>query len=441
MTENTPGSVHRRTVVAGAAWTIPVVATAIGAPLAAASGETPTLAFTNGPYSVAACGTLKDIVIKATLDGTSPVPADTLVTVSLPAGLTWSNGETGSRALPTDANGEVVLSGLKANAVGGSAPITASTTSATASAVVDAAAGNGPFAHYAIRGASASNGPYPGIPAGATIIGDRYFLTTDGTLLYNDGFTTEIIATDVTDAKSYVHPDGRLIASWTTSAGAFWAIRGSQTAAGSYPGIPADATIVGDRFFVTTDGTLLYNDGYTTEIIATGVTDAKSYVHPNTRLIASWTTSAGAFWAIRGSASANGSYPGIPADATVVGDRFFVTTDGTLLYNDGYTTEIIATGVIEAKSYVNPDSRLIASWTTATGAYWVIRGSNPSAGTYPGIPADVTVVGDRYFLTPDGTLLYNDGYTTEIVATGVLEAESYVHPNGRLIASYMTGGC
>ncbi|OOB89640.1 hypothetical protein [Rathayibacter sp. VKM Ac-2630] len=41
MTENTPGSLHRRTVVAGAAWTIPVVATAIGAPLAAASTTAP----------------------------------------------------------------------------------------------------------------------------------------------------------------------------------------------------------------------------------------------------------------------------------------------------------------------------------------------------------------------------------------------------------------
>ncbi|PTL72935.1 hypothetical protein C1I63_08785 [Rathayibacter caricis DSM 15933] len=42
MTEKpTPGAVQRRTVVAGAAWTIPVVATAVGAPLAAASITTP----------------------------------------------------------------------------------------------------------------------------------------------------------------------------------------------------------------------------------------------------------------------------------------------------------------------------------------------------------------------------------------------------------------
>lgn len=47
MTENTPGSLPRRTVVAGAAWTVPVVATAIGAPLAAASGETPPVDTSN----------------------------------------------------------------------------------------------------------------------------------------------------------------------------------------------------------------------------------------------------------------------------------------------------------------------------------------------------------------------------------------------------------
>ncbi|MCJ1695501.1 hypothetical protein C1I63_08750 [Rathayibacter caricis DSM 15933] len=47
MTENTPGSLPRRTVVAGAAWTVPVVATAIGAPLAAASDTTPPVDTSN----------------------------------------------------------------------------------------------------------------------------------------------------------------------------------------------------------------------------------------------------------------------------------------------------------------------------------------------------------------------------------------------------------
>ncbi|KQQ22375.1 hypothetical protein ASF48_04010 [Rathayibacter sp. Leaf299] len=143
-TERSPG-VERRTLVAGAAWTIPVVATAIGAPLAAASGGEPTLAFTNGPYAVPACGTLTDVVITATTDGTKPVPSNTPVAVNLPSGLKWSDGSTGSKTLFTDGNGQVVLSGVRSTIGNRTVQITATsgTTSATAPVSVAAGAGDG----------------------------------------------------------------------------------------------------------------------------------------------------------------------------------------------------------------------------------------------------------------------------------------------------------
>jgi len=137
-TARTPG-VERRTLVAGAAWTIPVVATAVGAPLAAASTSGPTVAFVNGPYSVAACGTLKDIVLKVTTNGTASPTAGTLVSVILPEGLLWSDGTTGPKALPTDANGEVVISGVKATGTDGDRSVSASFGTGSALASVSVA--------------------------------------------------------------------------------------------------------------------------------------------------------------------------------------------------------------------------------------------------------------------------------------------------------------
>ncbi|OOB91039.1 hypothetical protein [Rathayibacter sp. VKM Ac-2630] len=137
--------VQRRTIVAGAAWTIPVIATAVGAPLAAASDQ-PTLTFTNGPYSANGCGTLGDVVIRATTDGTTPVTSGTLISVTLPAGFTWSDGLTGPRAFPADGNGEVAVSGIRVPATATNATLTASTGGLTAAAPVSVTANQSVFA-------------------------------------------------------------------------------------------------------------------------------------------------------------------------------------------------------------------------------------------------------------------------------------------------------
>ena len=119
MTRSTPrtpspedrGVTSRRTIVAAGAWTVPVVAVAVATPAAAASLQ-PTLEFVGGPFTVAACGTLADVVVHATLDGTKPAVGQ-IVTVTLPAGLTFSDGTT-TQPFTADLNGDVVLTGVKA---------------------------------------------------------------------------------------------------------------------------------------------------------------------------------------------------------------------------------------------------------------------------------------------------------------------------------------
>ncbi len=102
----------------------PPAAAAIATPAFAASPQ-PTLKFTNGPYSVGTCQTLKDVIIQSTTDGTTPSPASTTVSVTLPSGLIWSDGTTGTKSFTTDSNGQVVLSGIKANSTSGTKNIKA----------------------------------------------------------------------------------------------------------------------------------------------------------------------------------------------------------------------------------------------------------------------------------------------------------------------------
>jgi len=266
LTDSPTGGIQRRTIVAGASWSIPVVATAIGAPLAAASNTGATLAFTNGPYSVAACGTLKDVVIRATTNGTTPVTEGTPITVALPSGLTWSNGDSGSRIVPADTNGEAVLSGLKA-VVSGSRTITASTVDASASASVS-------ISSAATASAWTTNGnraTWPAIPAGSTAVGFNTFLTPSGDL-YN---ASTLVASGVSSAKAEANPNGTLQVSYVSNGVASaWTTNGNRA---TWPQIPAGSTAVGFNSFLTPNGEL-YN---ASTLVASGVGSATAETNPN----------------------------------------------------------------------------------------------------------------------------------------------------------------
>lgn len=125
---------NRRTIVLGAAWAVPVISAAIATPLAAASTTELTLEFIDGPYSAVACGPVDDITIHATRDG-APAAGES-ITVTLPAGVTWSDGTTASRVMTADANGNVVLSGLVAANSDGDFPLVAQTGGVTATSVL-----------------------------------------------------------------------------------------------------------------------------------------------------------------------------------------------------------------------------------------------------------------------------------------------------------------
>lgn len=137
----------RRTVLLGAAWSVPVISASIATPLAAASTPELELTFVDGPYQAIACGPLDDIVVRAT-NGGAPAPGEP-ITVTLPAGLTWSDGTTAPRTLISDANGEVVLSGVLAGNANGNYALGATSGAATAASSAEVqGADRGVISHF-----------------------------------------------------------------------------------------------------------------------------------------------------------------------------------------------------------------------------------------------------------------------------------------------------
>ncbi|MBM3717209.1 MAG: hypothetical protein FJW64_16060, partial [Actinobacteria bacterium] len=131
--------VSRRTIVAGAAWTIPVVAVATATPAVAATNGL-TLAFDKSSYSGEACKTVSGVKVTATRNGAAA--AGESVTVTLADGYTFSDGST-SHTATTGSDGSITLPDIKVPAKGGNSTMSATSGNAAASAALQAASNAG----------------------------------------------------------------------------------------------------------------------------------------------------------------------------------------------------------------------------------------------------------------------------------------------------------
>ena len=185
--ENTPettavdGGLPRRTVLAGAAWTIPVIAAATITPTASASG-TLQLAFDKTTYSGTACSTITGAYVTATTNGVATAGAS--ITVSLSNNYTFAGGSTTATGL-SGTNGRYTLPDINVPSMGGNATLQATSSSATATATAQGNPAPATVTYYSYNNIA-------GIPANATITtvataGSSsgrwgWALTSDGTL-------------------------------------------------------------------------------------------------------------------------------------------------------------------------------------------------------------------------------------------------------------------
>ncbi|MGB3374160.1 MAG: thioester domain-containing protein [Microbacterium sp.] len=136
-----PSGATRRTVIKGAAWSVPVIAAAVAVPMAAASGGV-IIESAAATLSGDVCDVLGEFsfTVKAVTGGT---PAkDRGVIVTLPEGFTWGDGESGSKTLTTDSSGVITIDGVTSGTKPGTYLITAQVVGDTAStSIVVAIAG------------------------------------------------------------------------------------------------------------------------------------------------------------------------------------------------------------------------------------------------------------------------------------------------------------
>jgi hypothetical protein len=399
--------IQRRTIIAGAAWTIPVVATAVGAPLAAAS-PAPTLTFTNGPYTVAACGTLKDVIIQATTDGTTPDPGQQ-VTVTLPSGLTWSDGTTTPRVFIADGNGNVTLSGIKATSAAGSPTITATSNAGpTATAVVTVAPSGGAY-QYNQSGTATSL--VPNVPVQSTPVGGGYYLAPDGNLYDNTG---ALVDTGVSTAiGNYDSQSGKFV-SYLKNGVAFQANGTTPTQIS----VPAGSNPVGGGFWLASNGTLYFNDG---TVVTTGVSSA----------VGAYTAAAGSYVGfVKGGVTyqynaGNGSagipagaaaIPNVPANSTLVGGGYYLAPNGDLYDNNGAK---IASNVTSAQGSYDTQAGQFVGYESNGIAYQYNSNGGTSGVQIPNVPAGSTPLAGGFYLSQNGDLYNNTG---TVIATKVLKA-------------------
>lgn len=428
MTENTtgknstasagPSGISRRTIVKGAAWSVPVVAVAVAAPAASAS-TLGTLEFTQPSYSGTGCGTITNLQVRLTTDGTTPDPAKP-ITVSLPSEYTFADGST-SYTGTTGSDGTITLPAINVPSAGGSGTFTAVSGSLTAAAPVTATAskGTGQIFNQAQAG-----GTYRDVPSNAVAVGVAYYLTPDGQLWYGNS----LMATGVTSAQGYAaglaDAAGNYV-TWVDASGGHVSNQGT-VGSNSQPSIPAGSTALAAGYYLAPNGDLWYHL-QSSGPIATGVASAFGYSGPsNTGAptnYASFVTTGGATYTVN-QGVVGASSGTLPAGTNAVGPAYFVAPNGDLYYNGGTTP--IATGVTSARGY-NVSGTNYLTYVNGSGGATIGNG-NVNGNYNANVPAGSEALGAGYFLSPNGGLYYTNGATP--IATGVTSAQGWHSPNG-----------
>ncbi|QWL27411.1 hypothetical protein E2R33_01365 [Rathayibacter toxicus] len=325
--------VHRRTLVKGMSWTVPIAATALATPAFAASPQ-PTLKFTQDSYSGTACGTISGAQVKRTVDGTTPDSGKT-VNVTLSDGYTFANGST-TYSGTTDANGLITLPDIKVPAKGGNSSFSASSDKLTTTAAVSAPTNT---KSQQVNSATAkADGP-----SDATPLNSGYWLK-DGTLYFGNtaikdstGNTLKVASTS-TGWYATNTPDNNYIAVQTTDGKAYQVNNTAAKIAG-----PDGATPLNSGYWLK-DGTLYFgttaitdSNGNTLKVAATST---GWYVTNTTdsNYIAVRTTDGKTYQVNNTTAKANG-----PDGATPLNSGYWLK-DGTLYFTDtSVTSNVTAT--------------------------------------------------------------------------------------------------
>lgn len=422
------GGVGRRTIMAGAAWTIPAIAIATAAPArAAASGL--TLAFDKASYSGTLCTAISGAYVTATAGGVAA--AGQSITVSLGNGFAFENGLTSYTGV-SGGDGRVNLPPIRVKTASTTSVMSAASSTATASSTVSsAAASTSQTARYRNAGTSSANHDYT-VPAGSIVVGPKTTLDPGGVLRK----FSATVASGVTSAWADWASNDQLTITWTDATGAHYRIWGTNdvliASANADWVVPSGSVVVGPSTTLDPSGVLRKS----TAQISTGVTSAWADFASSDQITITWIDTAGAHYRIWGTngvliSGANQNYT-VPAGSVVVGPATTLDPSGVLRR----VTTQVATGVTSAWADFASSDQLTVSWVDAAGAHYRIASLTNPDWDYA-VPAGSVMVGPSTTLDPQGVLRRS----TMQAATGVTSAWAAFASNDQLTLTWVDGAC
>lgn len=377
-----PKSVGRRTVLAGAAWTVPAVALAAAAPAHAASGL--VLAFDKTSYTTVGCGTLKGVTVSVSTGG-NPTRA-TVVTVSLPTGLTFASGQSNISGA-TDAQGVFAVPDITVANTPGTLAITATAGTLNAAATVRVAANSS--AAQAIQ-ATPANPLWPLTPPGSVNVGANYFLAPNDELWWENNR----VASGVVAAAGWNYNGGEQYVDYrladNTVRRAMWANTNVL-----YDPLPLDARPIGQAYFLTDDGVLYHYAQRVTGNVKSVVTWADGTHHADIELTSGVLIRTTTY-------NVDTTYSPLPESARPIGADYFLSDDGDLFFR----SDFVVTQVTSAAGWYY-EGALYADYMTESGeALRVWEKNDLRNRVYTGTPAGARSLGCGYFITEDGLVYW-----------------------------------
>ncbi|MWV59406.1 hypothetical protein [Rathayibacter sp. VKM Ac-2754] len=439
------GRVQRRTIVQGAAWTIPVVAVAAATPAAAASNQ-PTLAFTQPSYSGTGCGVISGVQVKRTTDGQTPASGE-LISVTLSDGYTFSDGSTTFSAT-SGADGTITLPDIEVPAGGGDSAFSATSgTLATTAPVSSTAAPAKSLLYNVSTGVTTSDAVNARglelVSVGTNDASNRAVLSSDGQLLIPGQNT--LVASDVISYSPYAGSDGAPYITYVTSDGKvhnYTVSSGASTTdtvSGTFVSVEGNT---GSHRAALTDTGALYIPGTGTKV-ADDVISYAPYTNGGTSYI-TYVTSNGTvhFYNVSTGVTTNDNLPGltfVSVEADESSSRAALTNNGAL-YIPGTGTKV-ADNVTSYQPYA-ANGVAYVTYTTTSGDVFLY---NTSTGTTTSDPVNslsetfVSVDADRSSsraaLTDSGKL-YIPGQGT-LVAENVISYSPFSN-DGTSSAAYIS---
>ncbi|PPH62543.1 hypothetical protein [Rathayibacter toxicus] len=403
--------VERRTLVKGAAWSVPIIATA-GATPAFAASPTPTLAFTQSSYSGTGCGTITGVQVKRTVDGTAPDAGKT-VSVTLADGYTFADGTT-TYSGTTDANGLITLPDIKVPAKGGNSKFSASSDTLAASASVSGTQNSPALSRYNVTDGKLTDGPDT-VPANSTVVGNVVSLAPNGDL-HQLGVTTAI-ATNVTSAVATIDSTNNKTYVTYISNNNLYRYNLTDKTTDGPDAVPANSTVVGNVVSLSPSGDL-HQLGVTTAI-ATNVTSAVASIDDTTNKTYVTYISNNNLYRYNLTDKTTEGGDAVPANSTVVGNVVSLSPSGDL-HQLGVTTAI-ATNVTSAVASIDATTnKTYVTYISNNNLYRYNVTDQKAVDGPDAVPANSTVVGNVVSLAPNGDL-HQLGVKTAI-ATNVTSA-------------------